>query len=279
MTPNNPTGCTYPPELIEQFADLAKEYGTCLVVDETYRDFIPPSSTSSGNGATTTSSDLGTATRRESSNSDSTTEKAPMKSGTTAAAPPGKPHDLFQRPDWRTHVISVGSFSKSYKIPGHRLGFVVAGQEVMRGLTTVSDCIQVRSCRLFPIIPLMMPVFMITDFWHTTMELITVDMCSSATTDRIIRGSSGATGRLGADFCPVGRTVETVQAGGGACSRLASGRTGRVFQSCQAFFSGPGNKGNGRGGGRMDLVRASEQGSCGTMWRFDPSGGILHAGA
>lgn len=112
VTPNNPTGCTYPPELIEQFADLAKEYGTCLVIDETYRDFIPP--------ATSTSSQAVT------------------------APPPGKPHNLFQRPDWRTHVISVGSFSKSYKIPGHRLGFVVAGEQVMSGLTTVSDCIQVR---------------------------------------------------------------------------------------------------------------------------------------
>jgi aspartate/methionine/tyrosine aminotransferase len=120
VTPNNPTGCTYPPELIEQFADLAKEYGTCLVIDETYRDFIPPSTPSSG--------DMTPA----------------ITSQAVTAPPPGKPHNLFQRPDWRTHVISVGSFSKSYKIPGHRLGFVVAGEQVMSGLTTVSDCIQVR---------------------------------------------------------------------------------------------------------------------------------------
>ncbi|KAJ9112526.1 hypothetical protein QFC22_006283 [Naganishia vaughanmartiniae] len=124
VTPNNPTGCTYPPELIEEFADLARDYGTCLVIDETYRDFIPPSGSVSGGTDTST---------------------LPTKS--QPVAKPGKPHSLFQRPDWRNHVISVGSFSKSYKIPGHRLGFVVAGQEVMRGLTTVSDCIQICAPR------------------------------------------------------------------------------------------------------------------------------------
>ncbi|KAJ9097387.1 hypothetical protein QFC20_006211 [Naganishia adeliensis] len=40
VTPNNPTGTTYPPGLISQFADLARERGVVLLVDETYRDFI-----------------------------------------------------------------------------------------------------------------------------------------------------------------------------------------------------------------------------------------------
>ena len=39
VTPNNPTGRVYPPELITDFADLAAEAGIHLIVDETYRDF------------------------------------------------------------------------------------------------------------------------------------------------------------------------------------------------------------------------------------------------
>ena len=39
VTPNNPTGAVYPPELIAAFYDLAKARGLALVVDETYRDF------------------------------------------------------------------------------------------------------------------------------------------------------------------------------------------------------------------------------------------------
>jgi len=39
VTPNNPTGAIYPPELISAFYDLAKAKGLALVLDETYRDF------------------------------------------------------------------------------------------------------------------------------------------------------------------------------------------------------------------------------------------------
>ena len=39
VTPNNPTGRVYPPELISAFARLASEAGIHLIVDETYRDF------------------------------------------------------------------------------------------------------------------------------------------------------------------------------------------------------------------------------------------------
>ena len=41
VTPNNPTGATYSPELIAQFARLCRDRGAWLVLDETYRDFIP----------------------------------------------------------------------------------------------------------------------------------------------------------------------------------------------------------------------------------------------
>jgi aspartate/methionine/tyrosine aminotransferase len=41
VTPNNPTGAVYPPALIELFFALAKAKGIALVLDETYRDFLP----------------------------------------------------------------------------------------------------------------------------------------------------------------------------------------------------------------------------------------------
>ena len=41
VTPNNPTGAIYPPETIHAFHELAREAGLALVLDETYRDFLP----------------------------------------------------------------------------------------------------------------------------------------------------------------------------------------------------------------------------------------------
>ena len=41
VAPNNPTGAIYPPALIEAFCDLAAGRGIALVIDETYRDFVP----------------------------------------------------------------------------------------------------------------------------------------------------------------------------------------------------------------------------------------------
>ena len=40
VTPNNPTGATYPPATIAAFADLCDRHGIALVLDETYRDFL-----------------------------------------------------------------------------------------------------------------------------------------------------------------------------------------------------------------------------------------------
>lgn len=41
VTPNNPTGATYPPEVIARFAALCRARGVWLVLDETYREFLP----------------------------------------------------------------------------------------------------------------------------------------------------------------------------------------------------------------------------------------------
>lgn len=41
VTPNNPTGAVYPAHVIEAFAELCRRRGIHLVIDETYRDFLP----------------------------------------------------------------------------------------------------------------------------------------------------------------------------------------------------------------------------------------------
>lgn len=40
VTPNNPTGTIYSPELLDAFHELALRHGIALLVDETYRDFL-----------------------------------------------------------------------------------------------------------------------------------------------------------------------------------------------------------------------------------------------
>lgn len=44
VTPNNPTGAIYPPATIAAFAALARRKGLALILDETYRDFLPAGS-------------------------------------------------------------------------------------------------------------------------------------------------------------------------------------------------------------------------------------------
>ena len=41
ISPNNPTGAVYPPAVIARFAALCRERGVWLIVDESYRDFLP----------------------------------------------------------------------------------------------------------------------------------------------------------------------------------------------------------------------------------------------
>ena len=40
ISPNNPTGAIYPPDILSKFFDLAHESKIALIVDETYKDFI-----------------------------------------------------------------------------------------------------------------------------------------------------------------------------------------------------------------------------------------------
>jgi len=41
ISPNNPTGAVYPPATISAFAALCRRRGIWLIMDETYRDFLP----------------------------------------------------------------------------------------------------------------------------------------------------------------------------------------------------------------------------------------------
>lgn len=56
----------------------------------------------------------------------------------------GAPHDLFSDPDWAGSFIHLYSFSKAYRLTGHRVGAIVAARdrlaEVEKFLDTVAIC-------------------------------------------------------------------------------------------------------------------------------------------
>lgn len=56
----------------------------------------------------------------------------------------GPPHDLFADPDWDDTVIHLFSFSKTYRLTGHRVGALVASprrlEQVEKYLDTVAIC-------------------------------------------------------------------------------------------------------------------------------------------
>ncbi|KAF9055643.1 pyridoxal phosphate-dependent transferase [Panaeolus papilionaceus] len=115
ISPNNPTGAVYPPPLISSFADLAREKGVALIMDETYRDFLV------------------------------------NPSDPTQLAPP--PHSLFSssssspNSSWRSTFIHLFSFSKSYCLPGHRLGLIIASPQLLQNIKSILDTLQICSPR------------------------------------------------------------------------------------------------------------------------------------
>lgn len=98
ITPNNPTGAIIPPETLARFATLCRARGVWLVLDETYRDFLP---------------------------------------GREA------PHGLLADPSWRDGIVQLYSFSKSYCVPGHRLGAILAGPGFRAELAKSVDTLQI----------------------------------------------------------------------------------------------------------------------------------------
>ncbi|KXF79086.1 aspartate/tyrosine/aromatic aminotransferase [Paramesorhizobium deserti] len=103
VTPNNPTGAIYPPEMLRAVYDLCRANGTWLILDETYRDFLP-----------------------------------------SASEPP---HGLLGVPSWQDTLIQLYSFSKSFCIPGHRLGAILAGPAVVENVAKVMDNLQICAPR------------------------------------------------------------------------------------------------------------------------------------
>ena len=99
VTPNNPGGVEYPPDLVMRFYQLAQSRGIKLIVDETYRDFD---------------------------------------------ARTGAPHDLFADPEWGDTLIQLYSFSKAYRLTGHRVGAIITSPallaEAEKFLDTVAIC-------------------------------------------------------------------------------------------------------------------------------------------
>ncbi|WP_438752447.1 aminotransferase [Pararhizobium sp. O133] len=103
VTPNNPTGSVYPPALLRRIFDLCRANGTWLILDETYRDFLPE-----GNGA---------------------------------------PHDLLSVEGWQDSLVCLYSFSKSFCIPGHRLGAITAGPALVEQVAKIMDNLQICAPR------------------------------------------------------------------------------------------------------------------------------------
>lgn len=104
VTPNNPTGAIYSPDVIAAFAALCREHNIWLVLDETYRDFLP--------------------------------DHAP------------RPHELFSASEARENLIQLYSFSKSFAIPGYRLGSVIAPAAFQRELKKILDTVQICPARV-----------------------------------------------------------------------------------------------------------------------------------
>ncbi|QPM89838.1 aminotransferase [Pseudooceanicola algae] len=103
VTPNNPTGREYPPELIAAFRDLCRDRGLRLIVDETYKDF---------HSAT------------------------------------GAPHDLFTDPDWDDTLVQLYSFSKAYRLTGHRTGAIVTSPALLAEIEKFQDTVAICAPQL-----------------------------------------------------------------------------------------------------------------------------------
>lgn len=113
------TGAIYPPDLIGEFAALAYAHSLPLIIDETYRDFIihgPP--------------------HRLFTPTPISHPSHPTSNGI-----------LSQSWSWRQTLIHLFSFSKSYCIPGHRVGLIVASPALSPALNTALDNIQICAPR------------------------------------------------------------------------------------------------------------------------------------
>ena len=56
---------------------------------------------------------------------------------------PGAPHDLFEDPDWADTLIHLYSFSKAYRLSGHRVGAMIAHSERLAEVEKFVDCVSI----------------------------------------------------------------------------------------------------------------------------------------
>jgi len=59
----------------------------------------------------------------------------------------GAPHGLFGLANWRNTLVQLYSFSKSFCIPGHRVGAIAAGPDVVTQVSKIMDNLQICAPR------------------------------------------------------------------------------------------------------------------------------------
>ncbi|MCV2868587.1 aminotransferase [Defluviimonas sp. WL0002] len=60
----------------------------------------------------------------------------------------GAPHDLFTDDDWRGTLIQLYSFSKAYRLTGHRVGAIVADRARLAQVEKFQDCVAICPSQL-----------------------------------------------------------------------------------------------------------------------------------
>ncbi|WP_042250355.1 aminotransferase [Paracoccus sp. PAMC 22219] len=60
----------------------------------------------------------------------------------------GAPHDLLTRPDWDRTLIQLYSFSKAYRLTGHRVGAIVAGIDRLEQVEKFLDTVAISPSQL-----------------------------------------------------------------------------------------------------------------------------------
>ncbi|HYD04468.1 MAG TPA: aminotransferase [Reyranella sp.] len=58
------------------------------------------------------------------------------------------PHDLFRDPDWSDTLIHLNSFSKSFSLPGYRVGAIVADPKLVTEIAKAMDCVAICAPRI-----------------------------------------------------------------------------------------------------------------------------------
>ena len=60
----------------------------------------------------------------------------------------GAPHDLLTRPDWGRVLIQLYSFSKTYRLTGHRVGAMIASEARLREVEKFLDTVAISTSQL-----------------------------------------------------------------------------------------------------------------------------------